>query len=128
MVVTDGFYEWRKSDKQPFAIGMADDGLMVMAGLWDLWTSPEGEKIKSCTVITCEANDTVGALHDRMPVILAEKDWSKWLSEEPATEEELKSLLAPYPSEQLKLWPVDKCVGNVRNKGPELAEPLPLLV
>lgn len=63
LVVTDGFYEWRKSDKQPFAIGMADDGLMVMAGLWNLWTSPEGEKIKSCTVITCEANDMVGALH-----------------------------------------------------------------
>ena len=91
LVVTDGFYEWRKSDKQPFAIGMADDGLMVMAGLWDLWTSSEGEKIKSCTVITCEANDAVGTLHDRMPVILAEKDWPKWLGEEPATEEELKS-------------------------------------
>ncbi len=128
LVVTDGFYEWRKSDKQPFAIGMADDGLMVMAGLWDLWTSPQGEKIKSCTVITCEANEAVGALHDRMPVILAEKDWSKWLGEELATEEELKALLMPSPSEELKLWPVDKRVGNVRNNGPELARPLELLV
>lgn len=79
LVVTNGFYEWRKSDKQPFAIGVAaEDGLMVMAGLWDDWTSPAGERIRSCTVITTDANDAVGALHDRMPVIVDEKDWPKW--------------------------------------------------
>ena len=61
-------------------------------------------------------------------VILAERDWPKWLGEEPATEEGLKTLLVPCPSEELRLWPVDKRVGNVRNKGPELAQPLPLLV
>ena len=104
LVVTDGFYEWRKSDKQPFAIGMADDGLMVMAGLWDRWKSPQGEKIKSCTVITCDPNQAVGAPHNRMPVILAEKDWPRWLGEEPASEEELKALLVACPSEDLKLW------------------------
>jgi putative SOS response-associated peptidase YedK len=63
-----------------------------------------------------------------MPVILAEKDWPKWLGEESATEEELKALLVPCPPDELKLWPVDKRVGNVKNKGPELAQPLPLLV
>jgi putative SOS response-associated peptidase YedK len=47
LVVTDGFYEWRKSDKQPFAIGMADDDVMVMAGLWEEWTSPDNERIKT---------------------------------------------------------------------------------
>jgi len=124
LVVTNGFYEWRKSDKQPFAIGMADEELMVMAGLWDEWVSPAGEKIKSCTVITTEANDAVGALHDRMPVILAEKDWPRWLGEEPATEDELKALLIPCPNERMKIWPVDKRVGNVRNHGPELILPV----
>jgi putative SOS response-associated peptidase YedK len=124
LVVTDGFYEWRKSDKQPFAIGMADDGLMVMAGLWDEWTSPAGERIKSCTVITTDANDVVGALHDRMPVILDEVDWPKWLGEESATEDELKALLVPCPPECVKVWPVNKRVGNVRNNGRELVEPL----
>ena len=127
LVVTDGFYEWRKSDKQPFAIGMADDGLMVMAGLGISGNRPQGEKIKSCTVITCDPNEAVGALHDRMPVVLAEKDWPKWRGEEPASEEELKALLVACPSEDLKLWAVDKRVGNVKNNGPELAERLPLL-
>jgi putative SOS response-associated peptidase YedK len=122
LVVTAGFYEWRKSDKQPFAIAMSDDDLMVMAGLWDEWRSPAGERVKSCTVITTEPNDAVGALHDRMPVILEEQDWPKWLGEEPATEAELKALLVPCASEQLKIWPVGKRGGNVKNDSPDLVE------
>ena len=124
LVVTDGFYEWRKSDKQPFAVGMADDELMVMAGLWEEWTSPDNERIRSCTVITCEPNEIIGTLHDRMPVILEEKDWPKWLGEEEATETELKALLVPCKSNRLKMWPVHKRVGNVRNNGRELVEPV----
>jgi putative SOS response-associated peptidase YedK len=122
LVVTNGFYEWRKSDKQPFAIGMIDDDLMVMAGLYDEWKSPAGEKIRTCTIITTDANDAVGALHDRMPVILAERDWPKWLGEEPATDDELRALLVPCPSGRLKIWPVSKRVGNVRNNTPDLVE------
>jgi putative SOS response-associated peptidase YedK len=86
---------------------------MVMAGLWEEWTSPANERIKSCTVITCEPNEIIGTLHDRMPVVLEEKDWPKWLGEEEATEAELKALLVPCASDRLKLWPVHKRVGNV---------------
>jgi putative SOS response-associated peptidase YedK len=107
-VVTNGFYEWRKRDKQPFAVGVADDDLMVMAGLWDEWRSPDGERVKSCTVITCAANGIVGKLHDRMPVILDDRDWPKWLGEEPATEDELKALLLPCPDKWLSIWPVHR--------------------
>jgi putative SOS response-associated peptidase YedK len=56
-----------------------------------------GETIRSCTVITCAVNEVLGELHDRMPVILAEKDWPKRLGEEPATSDELKALLVPAP-------------------------------
>jgi putative SOS response-associated peptidase YedK len=59
-------------------------------------------------------------LHDRMPVILAESDWPKWLGEVPATEDELLALLKPCPDDALKIWKVDRRVGNVRNNGPEL--------
>jgi putative SOS response-associated peptidase YedK len=130
LVVTDGFYEWKKLDekgkvKQPYAIGMADGGHMVMAGLWALWKDPKsGDEIQSCTILTTSSNGTMGELHDRMPVILAESDWAKWLGEEPATEEELLALLKPCPEEALKAWQVDKAVGNVRNKGAELALPI----
>jgi putative SOS response-associated peptidase YedK len=115
LVVTDGFYEWRKADKQPFAVGMADGGPMVMAGVWETWTSRDGEVVVSCTVITTEANAAVAPVHDRMPVILAERDWPLWLGEQPSTEAALRALLRPCPPEALTVWPVTRRVGNVRN-------------
>ena len=107
---------------------MADKSHMVMAGLWDEWNDKKtGERIKSCTIITCSANALVGALHDRMPVIVAEENWAKWLGEEPATPEELKALLVPFKDDALTIWPVNRQkVGNVRNKDREVAEPEPL--
>jgi putative SOS response-associated peptidase YedK len=129
LVVTDGFYEWKKLDpkgkeKQPYAIAMADNAPMVMAGLWAKWKSPEGEQVLSCTILTCGPNDAMGELHDRMPVILDEADWPKWMGEAPATEDELVALLKPSPDASLKIWPVGKMVGNVRNNGPHLALPV----
>jgi putative SOS response-associated peptidase YedK len=123
--VTDGFYEWRKKgDKQPFAIARANDQLTVMAGLWEEWKSSYGETIKSCVVITTEANELIEPLHDRMPVILAEEDSPAWLGEVPAADAQLKALLKPLPADRMKLWPVDRAVGNWRNNGPQLIESL----
>jgi putative SOS response-associated peptidase YedK len=130
LVITDGFYEWRKLDakgkeKQPYAIAMADESQMVMAGLWSTWKNPTtGEEITSCTVLTCAPNDVLAELHDRMPVILGQADWAKWLGEESATNEQLLALLTACPNEWLKVWPVDKKVGNVRNTGAELMLPI----
>jgi putative SOS response-associated peptidase YedK len=128
LVVTDGFYEWKKitlKEKQPYAIAMADDSQMVMAGLWSSWKNPvTGEEITSCTVLTCAPNEVMAELHDRMPVVLGEADWAKWLGEEPATNEQLLDLLTACPNEWLKIWPVDKKVGNVRNQGAKLVLPI----
>jgi len=103
---------------------MADAAPMVMAGLWARWNSPSGEEVLSCTILTCGTNSVMGELHNRMPVIIAESHWPKWLREEPATEEELLAMLKPCPDEALRIWPVDKRVGNVKNKGPQLATPV----
>jgi putative SOS response-associated peptidase YedK len=124
LVITDGFYEWRKGDKQPFAIARANGKMTVMAGLWETWISPEGETIKSCTMITTDPNEMIEPPHDRMPVILAEEDWPKWLGEMEASEAEIRALLKPYPAAQMTLWPVGRNVGNVRNDGPDLIKPL----
>jgi len=125
LVITDGFYEWKKLDakgkeKQPYAIAMYDDAPMVMAGLWAKWKSRTGEEILSCTVLTCDANRVIGELHNRMPVILDESNWPKWLGEEPASENELLALLKACPSQVLKVWPVNRMVGNVKNNGAQL--------
>src|SRR5271157_3902399 len=106
------------------AISMSDDAQMVMAGLWAKWKSPAGEEVLSCTILTCGPNTVMGELHNRMPVIVDQADWPKWLGEEPAVEEELLAMLKACADEALKIWPVDKMVGNVRNNGPQLAMPL----
>jgi putative SOS response-associated peptidase YedK len=125
LVVTDGFYEWKKPEKQPYAVAMADESHMVMAGLWEEWTDKKtGERVKSCTIITCPPNALISTLHDRMPVILAEEDWAKWLGEVPATSDELKALLVPCKDDALTMWPVNRQkIGNVRNKDREVATP-----
>lgn len=132
LVVVDGFYEWKKLSpdgklKQPYAIALTSSPIMTMAGLWDTWTDKaSGETVRSCTIITTTPNDTMAQIHDRMPVILEEDAWGRWLGEDPSGADELQAMLAPCPSEWLTMWPVSKDVGNVRNKGPELAESLDL--
>ena len=76
--------------------------------------------MKSCTIITTEANAFMAPLHDRMPVILGEEDLPAWLSEAPLAD--LASMLRQFPGERLTMWPVGKAVGNVRSQGPGLKE------
>jgi putative SOS response-associated peptidase YedK len=77
---------------------MADDGEMVMAGLWSTWRNPaNGEEIQSCTVLTCALNAAMAEIHIRMPVILDESDWPKWLGEETATERNCWRCSGPVP-------------------------------
>ncbi len=80
--------------------------------------------LRTCTIITTEPNDLVAPLHDRMPVILPPEAWDVWLDEDETDAGLLGSLLAPYPSELLEMWPVGREVSSVANDGPHLVEPL----
>jgi putative SOS response-associated peptidase YedK len=128
LVPFDSFYEWKKlgRERQPYAVALADRRLMAMAGLWENWRSPAGEIVRSFAIVTTAANTLLAPLHDRMPVILDADAWPIWLGEAAADTERLKALLAPYPADQMIVWPVDKRVGNVRNKDPGLIEPVSL--
>jgi putative SOS response-associated peptidase YedK len=123
LVVADGFYEWRESDRQPYAIGMADGGLMTFGGLWQTWRSPDGEAMQTATIITTDANATMAAFHHRMPVILTEAQWPAWLGEEPAAEGDLLAMLEPSERRLITAWQVDKRVGSVRNDDAGLVAP-----
>ncbi len=93
---------------------------MGMAGLWETWRSPAGERIRSFTIITTQPNALCAALHNRVPVVLKPQAWPAWLGEQPAGVPQLKALLAPYPSEEMICWPVSARVGNVKNNDPSL--------
>ena len=128
LVPVDSFYEWKKTanGKQPYAIALADHKLMALAGLWESWRSPAGERVRSFAIVTTQPNQLCAELHNRMPVILAPEARPAWLGEEPADEAQLKSFLAPYPSGQMVCWPVSARVGNVKNNDPSLIEPIVL--
>jgi putative SOS response-associated peptidase YedK len=128
LLPVDNFYEWAKtpSGKQPYAIALKGDGLMALAGLWETWRSPAGERVRSFAIITTEPNELCARLHNRMPVVLQPEAWPVWLGEEPADLTQLKALLAPYPTDQMTAWPVSARVGSVKNNDPGLIEPIVL--
>jgi putative SOS response-associated peptidase YedK len=124
----DNFYEWAKTatGKQPYAIALADRGIMALAGLWENWRSLAGEWVRSFAIVTTTPNALCGEIHNRKPVILKPEAWPLWLGEEPADPPPLKALLAPYPAEDMAAWPVNGRVGNVKNNDPSLIEPITL--
>jgi putative SOS response-associated peptidase YedK len=79
--------------------------------------------VRSFAIVTTVPNALVAELHDRMPVILAPETWPLWLGERSADLDQLKTLLKPYSADDMVRWPVDRRVGNVKNKDPALIEP-----
>ncbi len=129
LVPADAFYEWQKLSpkiKHPYAISMADGSPYAFAGLWDRWREPEGQWLETFTIITTNPNALMEPLHNRMPVIIAPKDYDRWLGvdDDASIEERLPTdLLRPYPEEKMTATRVGPAVGNVRNNTPDLLEP-----
>ncbi|HUG31207.1 MAG TPA: SOS response-associated peptidase [Candidatus Limnocylindria bacterium] len=131
LVPADAFYEWKRagSVRQPYAIVRPDGRPIALAGLWAGWKDEDtGEVIRSFTVVTTPANEMMAPVHDRMPVLILEDAWERWLDPgrtEGAGLAELKGLLVPTEDGLLEMYPVSQRVNNVRNDGPDLIEPIP---
>lgn len=122
IIPSDGFYEWKAqgSSKQPMRIVMRDEGIFSMAGLYDIWMDPEGNRLSTCTIITTTPNDLMAEIHNRMPVILKPEDETEWLDRGNQDTTSLIKLLKPYDQNQMRAYPVSTAVGNVRNDTEEL--------
>ena len=116
LVLADGFYEWKKNGrvKQPFYIRMQDERPFAFAGLWDHWTSSDGQVIESCALLTTEPNTLMSPIHQRMPVILLPTAYDEWLDPELKDPKRLAPLLQAYPSEEMVANPVSLHVNNAR--------------
>lgn len=103
LVPVNNFHEWQKTrtSKQPYAIALANRGLMALSRLCKMWRSPAMERVHSFAIITTRANELCAELHDQTPVILSPHSWPAWLGEEPANPVQLKAMLAPYPSDEM---------------------------
>lgn len=140
VVPADGFYEWVETPdgKQPRFFSRPDDRPFLMAGLWEAWTpeqtqtgldefsasgsgeaaelSRDTETIRSFTVVTAAANESVSEYHDRMPVVLDRERGERWLSADDPTE------LLESPATELQSWPVSRAVNDPSEDRPGLVE------
>lgn len=135
LVPATGYYEWQTVDgvKTPYFIHLSDGELFVFAGLYEWWRDPSltaddpRRWVLSTTILTQQATGELADIHDRMPVFLDADLADDWLDpHEPASDELLAAigLGGAEVADRAQFHPVSSAVGNVRNNGPELIEPL----
>lgn len=120
----DGFFEWRTMNgaKQPWLVRMKNGSGFALGGLWDAWSGPGGEVVESCTILTTEPNDVVAPLHGRMPVIVPRERFDVWLGGEGEKVPPLRTVLAPYPADEMEAYPVSRRVNTPANDDPGCIE------
>jgi putative SOS response-associated peptidase YedK len=126
LIPADGFIEWTgpRGAKRPFYLKSPDQGLMAFAGLWEQWQGADGSEIESAVILTTQANATVSALHNRMPVILNPEQFDAWLDCKRVSPGDLAEFLIPAPDTLLEAVELDPKINNPANDNPELLEPL----
>jgi putative SOS response-associated peptidase YedK len=131
IIPADGFYEWQERPagqrKQPFFIHAKDGAPLAFAGLWEVWhdpDDPDAEPLRTCSIITTDANQVVARTHDRMPVMLPPDAWKSWLDAGQHDLEVIEGLLVAAGPRELEVYPVSTDVNSVKNDGDHLVEPL----
>lgn len=121
LVIADGFYEWERTTKQPLHFRVRGGELFAFAGLYEEWHSPDGSSLRTCTILTTQANALVSPIHERMPVILqSPDDEAAWLDVARVKPAEVAPLFVPFPEELMDGRSVSKRVGSPANDDPEL--------
>jgi len=126
LVIANGFFEWQKTRQRkiPVYISLKSGKPFGFAGLYTVWTSPEGEKICTCTILTTESNDLITSIHDRMPVIIPRDKEDFWLDPAVNDIEKLKDLLISIPSEEMVIVLVSDGVNSPRYDSPDNIKPV----
>jgi putative SOS response-associated peptidase YedK len=123
LIPATGFYEWTKTpdgDRLPWYIHPTEARHMAFAGIWQDWTSPEGVSQSTCAMVTISANETMSAVHHRMPVTIIPADYALWLGE---AGKGAATLMQPAPEDRFALHRVDARVNSNRPDDPDLIMP-----
>ncbi len=130
LIPADAFYEWEARSggrpKQPWAIRLESGEPMAFAGLWEVWrdaSEPGAEPLRTCVIITSEANASLRPIHQRMPVVLERASWDTWLDPACGDRLSLQRMLVSAPADRFVTTRVSTAVNAVANDGPELLEP-----
>lgn len=122
LVLASGYYEWpeaeqTKARKQPYYIHQPESKVMVFGGIWEQRRGDE----PTFSIVTKDPDPVIANMHDRMPLILPPAMCWDWLTVKP---DEAMGLALAAPEPPLAFYKVDPAVGNVRNQGARLIEPL----
>jgi putative SOS response-associated peptidase YedK len=127
LIPADGFYEWKRQPdgtKQPMFIHRTDHAPFAFGGLWERWRpAPDAPAVDTCTIITTAANELMQDIHDRMPLIVAEADYARWLDRN-TPGQAVADVLHPASSQGWSADPVDRRVNSPRNDDPDLIAPI----
>lgn len=126
----NGWFEWIPDSvdpkrKQPYYITSADGGPLYFAALAEVHHSFEPDERDGFVIITAAADQGLIDIHDRKPLVLTPELAREWLA--PATSPERAAAIVKdecRPSQDFRWFPISKAVGNVRNQGPALIEPV----
>jgi len=126
LVVADGFYEWRPAGRRkvPVYIFLKSKKPFGIAGLYESWKAPDGRELRTCTIVTTEANDLVRPFHDRMPAIVpadADDCWLDCCGE--GSRERLQALLTTYPAGEMDAYDVALIVNSASHDAPDCIIP-----
>lgn len=122
----DGFYEWKRegTGKRPYYVRPRSGRPMAFAGLWEIWTGPEGEEMESAAIVTTSANRTLAAIHERMPVIVPEEAFDLWLDTDKADARTAAALIVPARDSLVEAYEISTAVNRVANDSAALIEPV----
>ena len=123
LVIASGFYEWTKDaegHRLPWYIFRSDGAPIAFAGIWQNWGKDDARR-PTCAIVTTSANDHMGKIHHRMPMIVEPEDWQLWLGE---AGKGAAQLMKPAREDVLEYYRVDPMVNSNRASGPELIEPI----
>jgi putative SOS response-associated peptidase YedK len=125
VILADGYYEWKKvgKTKQPYLIQLPGKELFFFAGLWSKYVSDTKEVIYSTTIITKQADEELADIHDRMPIILNEKQAKQWLNPSLKDQKELLSILHHVRDLDMTKIKVSEYVNKVSNDSVQCIEP-----
>lgn len=127
LILVDGFFEWHREGKTktPFLFRRKDEKPFALAGLWEEWKPKDApEVLRTCTIITTDANSLMAPVHDRMPVILGPEAQALWLQPEAVDAAQLTPLLVPCAPDALEAFEVGAIVNNARNDVPDCLVPV----
>jgi putative SOS response-associated peptidase YedK len=126
LVITNGFFLWKMEGKRklPMFVRVSSGKVFAFAGLYNLWTSPEGETLHTCTIITTSANDLIKPFQDRMPVILLKSDENTWLDPSFRDMEAILPLLTAFDADSMEVWEVTAKMNRPDYDDPENIKPI----